>query len=832
MKNLKIGTRLFIGFGVVCIILVALTAVALTDMKTMKGHMDRIVNVNNIRQQLATDMADIVREDAIAVRNIFLQKERVKEMKERIAKNSAVFDQNIKRIEEMTSKTDSEGFDYIKKVKADRETDKQITDKTIAFAMEGKFEEADALYIKEGMAATRKSIESVDSLIHHQGKRNEARYREAVQIYDKSFTLLLALGGIAVLLSVGIALFLTRSITRPLSRGMEALNRLSAGDLTVRLEVESKDEIGVFLSSVKTMTANMKDVINNTVQSAFKVASSAEKVNKGAGTISKAAEEEAAATDETTSSMEEMAASIDQVAKNSGALAANVDETSSTINEMAASIEQVGRSSEEMAASVEQTTVTIEEMVSSIEETSKNAASMTGSVNETSMTVENMLSAIEQIGKGTDALKLMVVETSGTIEEMTRTVREVTERIDGANRLSQKAFHEAEEGGKAIYRSIEGLQNIGQTTEKTMGIIESLGKRSGEIGSIVEVIDEIADQTNLLALNAAIEAARAGEAGRGFAVVADEIRKLAERSMEATKEIATVIKQVQNETKAAIKATEETYKAGTAGITLSESSRSAFNEIINSARQSSEVTESIAKATVELNKAIEQVMKYVVDMNASTDEVSGAIRVQVKGAGEIRSSLDRMNQTVRQVNIAAKEQAVGGRQIRDVVGRMKNSVYAVGVAVKEQVGGARQIVSAVDRMHGMTQNVANAAAEQRKGGEAIVTAMDGMRRISAENLRLSHEMATVAEDTLFEVENLQFVISSFRVKEANSRCWEIMNCSEAARQKCPAYKSDEDRCWMISGTWCKGVKQGDMKSKLRSCMTCKAYNMIQGIDKG
>ena len=109
-----------------------------------------------------------------------------------------------------------------------------------------------------------------------------------------------------------------------------------------------------------------------------------------------------------------------------------------------------------------------------------------------------------------------------------------------------------------------------------MGIIQNLGKRSEEIGSIVEVIDEIADQTNLLALNAAIEAARAGDAGRGFAVVAEEIRKLAERSMEATKEIANVIKQVQSETETAIKATEETYREGKGGIVLAGQSRDAF----------------------------------------------------------------------------------------------------------------------------------------------------------------------------------------------------------------------------------------------------------------
>ncbi|MDA8434101.1 MAG: hypothetical protein M0Z60_14235, partial [Nitrospiraceae bacterium] len=191
---------------------------------------------------------------------------------------------------------------------------------------------------------------------------------------------------------------------------------------------------------------------------------------------------------------------------------------------------------------------------------------------------------------------------------------------------------------------------------------------------------------------------------------------------------------------------------------------------------------------------------------------------------------ENMNNTVQEVNAAAREQSIGGRQIREVVERMKNIVHEVGVAVKEQVGGTKQIVQAVEIMHDMTQSVANASAEQKLGGETIVRAMEGMSHISGENLRLSKDMVGVAEDTLFQVENLQYSISGFRVHtNGNQRCWEIMNCPVSSRQKCPAYNSEEDRCWHIGGTWCKGAQQGDARSKLRNCMTCEAFKVIQGI---
>lgn len=691
--------------------------------------------------------------------------------------------------------------------------------------------------IASGIQAQRASrfVEQLGALVDTFKLEIEEMETQTAAAVKKKMIVVTALGGGLFLVIMAFIWFMATSLSRRINNLKKNAHVLAEGNLAgVDLKSGAEagsDEIGELTQSLQLMAANMTTIITDTVKSSYLVSRAGDKLAANSNTIAKSSQEEAVATDEITSSMEQMAVSISQVAKNSEALAANVDETSATINEMAASIEQVGKSADMMAASVDQTSATIEEMIRSVEQTARNSGDMTESVSETSMTVENLLAAIEQIGKKSEELKGMVMDTSGTIEEMTRTVKEVSERIGGANRLSQKAYDKAEEGGKSIYRSIESLQNIGKTTEKTMEVIQNLGTRSGEIGSIVEVIDEIADQTNLLALNAAIEAARAGDAGRGFAVVADEIRKLAERSMGATKEIASVIKQVQHETGVAIQATGETYKEGQAGIALAEGSRDAFSEIIASVRESSEVMQGIAKSTGELDTAIEQVMKYVLDMNTSTDDVVRSVETQVHGAGDMRTSLDRMNKMVKEVNIATKEQSAGGKQIMDVVERMKHVVQEVGLAVKEQVGGTKQIAQATEIMQEMTQNVARATAEQKVGGENVVKAMEGMSRISGENLVLSKDMVSLAENTLYEVENLQYAVSVFRItSNGDKRCWDIMNCSDDVRQKCPAYNAEETRCWMLSGTWCKGTQQGDFKSKLRTCMTCQAFGAIQGIE--
>lgn len=826
--KMKISTKLFIGLGVILLMVSSMAGVYYLSMKNVEAIKTEALQLSEMNTFFSDRVVDHLKwMDGIST-GLFIQG---KEFQGKLDPAEC----NLGKWMHSFTPYSAEIADPFRQLDAPHRALHASAEKIISAMKAGNKGKAYETYQAEtipAVTAVQANLNKMKEILKKDEESKDLALKAAIR-KTNSITFGIAL----FVLSFGIiggTVFvkgISNGITRPIEGIIGSMKKITGGDLTEEVAVKGSEEIMLIAGEFNKVMKVLRELIRDTVKSSCHVALASDKVARSANRLSQSAQEEASATEETTSSMEEMAVSISQVAKNADALAANVDETSSTISEMAASIEQVGKSADMMAASVEQTSVTIEQMTGSIEQTAKNSGAMTEAVSETSMTVENLLSAIEQIGRNTEALKHMVVDTTGTIEEMARTVKEVAVRIDGAHSLTQKAYNEAQEGGTSIYKSIEGLQNIGRTTEKTMGIIRNLGQRSEEIGSIVQVIDEIADQTNLLALNAAIEAARAGDAGRGFAVVADEIRKLAERSMEATKEIAAVIRKVQQETGMAIKATEETYEAGKGGIALAEGSRDAFSEIVGAVKDSSDFMQGIAKAADELNKAIEHVMKFVLDMNTSTDDVTMAVRAQVSSAGDIRVSLERMNRMVQEVNIAAKEQSLGSRQIREAVDRMKHIVHEVGMAVKEQVGGTRQIVQAVEMMQEMTQGVAKATAEQKLGGENVVKAMEGMGQISSDNLTLSTDMVSISEDTLFQIENLQYTVSSFRFHANGSkRCWDIMNCPMTSRQKCPAYNAEEERCWTIAGTWCKGAQQGDLRSKLRNCMTCQAFRVIQAVE--
>ena len=164
---------------------------------------------------------------------------------------------------------------------------------------------------------------------------------------------------------------------------------------------------------------------------------------------------------------------------------------------------------------------------------------------------------------------------------------------------------------------------ISEVVKQSAETVQALGKSSDQIGEIVQVIDDIADQTNLLALNAAIEAARAGEQGRGFAVVADEVRKLAERTTKATKEIATMIKQIQKDTNDAVESMQQGTAEVEVGKKLAEKAGSSLQEIIHGAEQVVDIVTQVAAASEEQSSAAEQISKNIESTHIVTGKQIG-----------------------------------------------------------------------------------------------------------------------------------------------------------------------------------------------------------------
>lgn len=224
------------------------------------------------------------------------------------------------------------------------------------------------------------------------------------------------------------------------------------------------------------------------------------------------------------------------------------------------------------------------------------------------------------------------VKTLSAVEQLASSMREVSETAGASSESAKQVLQATERGRVAVHATVQDMQGIRSTVQRMSKQVKALGDRSVEITQIVSTIRDIANQTNLLALNAAIEAAGAGEAGARFAVVADQVRKLAESSTQATREITDLVKVIQTETQDAVVAMEQETQAVEAGSASALRTGEVFNEISGIAQRSSELAQTIASAAV--------------DQSASTDQVGRSLKDFAGGAVATQKATDSARATV------------------------------------------------------------------------------------------------------------------------------------------------------------------------------------------
>lgn len=239
-------------------------------------------------------------------------------------------------------------------------------------------------------------------------------------------------------------------------------------------------------------------------------------------------------------------------------------------------------------------------------------------------------------------------EVASAIEEMTSTINETAQNINKTTQLANDTIKIAKSGQETVIGTVEGMRRIAEIVTETTEMIDKLGTSSAQIGEIVQVIEEIADQTNLLALNAAIEAARAGEAGRGFAVVADEVRKLAERTQKATKEISKTIRQIQQDTSTAVEAAQTGAEQVKSGIDLAENAGRALETIVSSIRNVGDMVYQVAAAAEEQSVTAEHIGKNIEAISQVTNSNLKIVQGVAKDTRELNSEVGEMLGTIEQ----------------------------------------------------------------------------------------------------------------------------------------------------------------------------------------
>lgn len=406
-------------------------------------------------------------------------------------------------------------------------------------------------------------------------------------------------------------------ISKPIFALQEGANRVASGNTDVLLNVESSDEVGKLTENFNLMVKNIRQV-------------NQELLLEKAG-IEKKVE---IAVRESEEQKIYLAGSVNSIL-------AEIKKFEQGDLTVVLHSEREGDDIDHLCQGFNIAVQNLREMILQVGEAIQATASASAQIS----------SSTEEMAAGAQEQRVQSNEVSGAVDEMSKTIIDTTQNAAKAAEKSKQAGSIAQKGGEVVKATIEGMNRIAEVVKSSAEIVKELGKNSTQIGDIISVIDEIADQTNLLALNAAIEAARAGEQGRGFAVVADEVRKLAEKTSKATKEISDMIKTIQNDTSGAVLSIEQGTHEVEKGKGLAGNAGESLKEIISSSNEVVDVINQVAAASEQQSKAAEHISRNIEGINNVTQETALASQQVAQAAEDLNRLTERLQLLINRFNV-------------------------------------------------------------------------------------------------------------------------------------------------------------------------------------
>lgn len=512
---------------------------------------------------------------------------------------------------------------------------------------------------------------------------------------------------LAIVVIAILSFFITTSITRPLRACVEFARAVADGKLDARLTVKGGGEAADLATAMNTMAENLHSMVSRISSASIVLTSIDNNIEKAARKVVSSAHLQETAVLEASRAVDHINTSVGKVSEGIEQLAGSASETSTSILEMAASVEEVAISAEKLGESVD--------------EVSSSIIEMTASIKEIGTSIVNLLDASST--------------TASSIAEMDATIKQVEKNALDTSAITEGVKNDAETGKMAVEEAIAGMQAIRNSSRITAEVVENLSLRANDIGAILSVIDEVAEQTNLLALNAAIIAAQAGEHGKGFAVVADEIRELAERTSSSTREIATVIMGVQEETRRAVDAINKAEESITEGEKLSQHSGTALAKIVNGVQKASIQVREIARATVE----------------------------QARGSQSIKEAMESVEEMVGHIAASAREHSRGSDLITTAVEQMKDLTSHVRISTREQSRTSNLIAHATEDVTSMIDQIRVASTSQSQSSSMISKAVDNIQASTASNTEAAKVMENSIAGLSKQIDLLDKEMSGFKI---------------------------------------------------------------------
>jgi methyl-accepting chemotaxis protein len=512
-----------------------------------------------------------------------------------------------------------------------------------------------------------------------------------------------------ILLAITGSLVINRSVTRPLNLVVSRLASIASGegDLTQRLPVYSGDEVGQlaicfnqFMDRQRDMVSHIRAVSEDLGGATHQILASATEVTSGALQQTKELEQ-------SEESLRGIVTDINGIAESTKSLADSSRQCTSATLELGATIEEIAEQMENLFSSVEMVSTSTQEMSASS----------------------------NQIEDNVQHLVVMSQQTGQAVSKLDERIAGIERDAMQAGTLSAQAAEDAGIGMAAVENSLDGINTISTVISKAGIVIRNLSEQSESIGQILTVIDDVADQTSLLALNATIIAAQAGEHGKGFAVVADEIRDLADRTAISTKEIAEIIRGLQNSAGEAVEVVENGQKRAGEEVARSQAAGQALSKI----RQS----------TVDARTHVEGIVR------AAHEQVVDSRQINTSSQ-EITQMLGHIAVALQQLSTGINQSARSTEEMREIAGRVKAST-------EEQAAGSRHISENMETIREMSQRIDSATQDQTLKSEQVVDAIVNINQVAKQTASHTHELDRVVALLSEQTRTLDSQVGTFKI---------------------------------------------------------------------
>lgn len=540
-----------------------------------------------------------------------------------------------------------------------------VVDATLSAAALQDFEMA-------AIIATSSGEESGKQMNEQFSKIKEILERKSDNLKD-SFTansnFALTVGIIGAVLGILVLLFsvykLAPSLAKPLKIMNYAVSEFSIGNYDVDINIQTKDEFGEVALSLRKLRENQQEKIKaaeKIAEGVFEEVVPASDNDKLSFAFNKEVQALKSLLDETSVIIKENKEGNTSVRGNANNFRGNWKEFINGFNETLDIVLQPIKEGVQILDKLSQGDLTarvegqykgdhqlIKDSINKTAESLGNAMEeVREAVSSTASAAAQISSSAEEMAAGTQEQSAQTSEIAESIESVTRTIVNNTRNASMAVDAAKLSKEKAENGGAVVNKTIEGMNRIAEVVKNSAETVFTLGQNSDKIGEIIQVIDDIADQTNLLALNAAIEAARAGEQGRGFAVVADEVRKLAERTTKATKEIATMIKQIQQDTVQAVDSMRKGTKEVEEGKLLAVEAGRVLSELVVGSQKVATIIVQVAEASEDQASSSEQISKNIEGISSVTSQTSTGINQIARAAEDLNRLTVNLKDLVEQ----------------------------------------------------------------------------------------------------------------------------------------------------------------------------------------